>query len=162
MATLGMAALGVVALYVLVTAPLLFLLVKVHGLAGGYTGLFMAALILQLIPIGLFFFPLGFVGVALLAVSLVGCVRRNRRFEALGIDNPEVGARWRLEYALHLWAIGFALEQKAVAYLFLDVVGHRGLGFAQSGLLPLSLALWAVLAVLLVRHRHRSRAALTE
>ena len=157
-----MAALIVVALYVVVTAPLLFLLVKVHRLAGGYTGLFMAALILQLIPIGLFFIPLGLIGVAMLAVSLVGCWRRNRRFEALGIDNPEVSRRWRLEYALHLWAIGFALEQKGVAYLFLDVVGQRGFGFATSGLLPLSLALWAVLAVLLVHHRLRAPAALTD
>jgi hypothetical protein len=157
-----MAAIGVVALYVLVTAPLLVLLVKVHGLAGGYTGLFMAALILQLIPIGLFFFPLGFIGAAMLAVSLAGCVRRNRRFQALHIDNPEVERRWRLEYVLHLWAIGFALEQKGVAYLFLDVVGQRGFGFAMSGLLPLSLGLWLTLAALLLRHRRRLPAPLSE
>jgi hypothetical protein len=146
-------AMVVVALYVVVTAPLLYLVLRVHSLQSDYTRLFMAALILQIIPIGLVFFPLGFIGVVLLLASLVATWRRNRRFRAMGIDNPEVAKRWGLELVFNLWALGFALEQKGVAYLFLDVVGRHGLGFLWSFLIPASALGWLVLIGLIIRER---------
>ena len=142
---------AVVGLYILVTAPLLYLLLRVHAMKSDYTRLFVAALLLQIIPIGLFFFPFGVAGVLLLAVSLGDAYRRHARLKAMGIDNPEVSSRWQLAYMLHLWAIGFTLEQKGVAYLFLDVVNHRGFGFFWQGFLPMSAAIWLILGALILR-----------
>jgi hypothetical protein len=152
-------AMVVVALYVVVTAPLLYLVLRVHSLQSDYTRLFMAALILQIIPIGLVFFPLGFIGVVLLLASLVATWRRNWRFRAMGIENPEVARRWGLELVFNLWALGFALEQKGVAYLFLEVVDHHGLGFLWTGLLPMTGLLAVVLAFLISRERGVLRAS---
>lgn len=148
----------VVGLYVLATAPLLFLVVRVHALKSDYTRLFLAALLLQLIPVGLIFFPFGFIGVILLGVSLVEAYRRHARLKRMGIHNPEVAARWRFEYVCHLWAIGFALEQKGVAYLFLDVVNHHGFRFLWSALLPASVGLWLILGGLIAREWLAGRA----
>jgi hypothetical protein len=149
---------GVVGLYIVVTAPMLALLLKVHGLQSAYTRLFVAAMILQIIPIGLFFFPLGFLGVVLLVVSLAVTWRRNRRFKAMGIDNPEVAKRWTLEYVFNLLGLAFAIEQ-GVAYLFLEVVDHHGLGFLWTGLLPMTGLLAVVLAFLISRERGVLRAS---
>jgi hypothetical protein len=71
----------------------------------------------------------------------------------MGIENPEVARRWGLELVFNLWALGFALEQKGVAYLFLDVVGRRGLGFLWSFLIPASALGWLVLIGLIIRER---------
>src|SRR5690606_36725250 len=104
-------------LCVLATASLLFVLLRVDALKSDYTRLFLAALLLQLIPVGLIFFAFGLVGVALLAVSLAEAHRRHAPLKRMGIHNPEVASRLQLEYMCHLWALGFALEQKGVAYL---------------------------------------------
>lgn len=155
MGATSIGAMIVVGLYVLATAPLLYLLLRVHALKSDYTRLFLAALLLQLIPVGLIFFPFGFVGVALLAVSLSEAHRRHARLKRMGIHNPEVAARWRLEYMCHLWALGFALEQKAVAYMFLDVVNLQGFR-ALWTLAPLSAVMWLILGGLIV-HEARTR-----
>lgn len=158
MGSTSVGAMIVVGLYVLATAPLLFLVVRVHALKSDYTRLFMAALLLQLIPVGLIFFPFGFVGVILLGASLVEAHRRHVRLKRMGIHNPEVAARWRFAYVCHLWAIGFSLEQKGVAYLFLDVVNHHGFGFLWRALLPASVCLWLILGGLIVREWLTGRA----
>ena len=152
-----MDALVVVGLYLVVTAPMLVLLLRVHNLNSDYTRLFMAALLLQIIPLGLLFFPVGFLGVGLLAVTLVATRQRNARFRALGIHNPEVARRWRQEYLLNLWAIGLAIEQKGVAYLFMQVSTHRGLDFLWTGLLPMTVVIWAGLGWAIVRETRSLR-----
>lgn len=149
----------VVGLYVLVTAPLLGITLLIHGLKSDYTGLFVTGLVLQLIPIGLAFFPLGFLGVAVLAYTLWGALRRNQRFKALGIDNLEVYKRWSLEYQANLVALAFAIEQKGVSLLFIEVASRRGFGLLW-GLAPASVVLWAVVIALVVRER-RTLPALT-
>jgi hypothetical protein len=128
----------VVALYIVTTIPLLALLLAVHRLRSDYTRLFQAALVLQIVPLGVLFFPLGFVGLALLVLATGLTVRRNRRFSAMRLENPAVARRWALVHLANAWALGFAVLQKGVVYLFLEVVGHRGLGFATRGLLPLA------------------------
>lgn len=131
----------VVALYLFVTMPFIALVPLAHALRSDYTRLFMAGLVLQLIPIGLVFFPLGFIGVAILGITFVSAHRRNRRFRDLAIDNPDVYRRWSCEYILNAFAFGFAMEQKGVAWLFLEVVSKHGfhiLGF----LIAVSLCLW--------------------
>lgn len=153
---------GVVALYILATAPMLYLVLRVHGLQSDYTRLFMLALILQIIPIGLLFFPLGFLGVVLLVVSVTATARRNRRFKAMGIDNPAVARRWTLEYLFNLVGLGLAIEQKAVSYLFLRVIERQGLGFLWTGLVPITVALAIVLGALIRRERVGWRALVFE
>ena len=149
----ALAGMVVVGLYVLTTAPLLYLLLRAHALKSDYTRWFMAAMMLQILPLGLIFFPLGAIGVVLLAISLAEAHHRHARFKAMGIHNPEVSARWRLEYLYHLWAIGFTLEQKAVAYLFIEVVHRHGFGFFWTWLLPLSGGMWLILGALIIRER---------
>ena len=157
-----MAAMLVVGLYIAVTAPMLYLFLRVHSLNSDYTRLFLAALILQIIPIGLIFFPLGLLGVALLIVSLVGTYRRNARFRALGIHNPEVARRWRQEYVLNLWALGLALEQKGVAYGFMQVIAHQGLAFLWTMLLPMSVLIWGCLGWLIRQETRALKAVAAE
>lgn len=153
---------GVVALYILVTAPMLYLVLRVHGLQSDYTRLFMLALILQIIPIGLLFFPLGFIGLVLLVVSLLATGRRNRRFKAMRIDNPEVARRWALEYVFNLVGLTLAVEQKAVSYLFVQVVERHGLGFLWTGLLPMTGVMAVALVALIRRERMGWRALVIE
>ncbi|MEB3329989.1 MAG: hypothetical protein VKQ33_12215, partial [Candidatus Sericytochromatia bacterium] len=142
-----------VGLYVLVTAPFLPLMLYVHRLGGAYAGLFMAAMVLQLIPIGLAFLPLGLVGVGLLAVSLVGVGRRLTAFRAAGLHNPEVHGRWSREYVANALALGLALEQKGVAWGFLAASQGDGLRVLWGAVLPASGLVWALLAWLIVRER---------
>lgn len=137
-----------VALYVAVTVPLLAILLLVHRWKSDYTTLLMAALILQIIPIGLMFFPAGFVGVVLLAASLALTWRRNRRFRQLRLDNPEVHRRWTQEALLAVVALGFSLEQKGVAWLFAEVAAGKPAIAQLCWLLPGSVALWALIAAL--------------
>lgn len=147
-----MEVMAVVGAYILVTAPLLALIILVHGLKSDYTGVLMAGLVLQIIPIGLLFYPLGFIGVLVLAYTLVGTVRRNRRFKTMGIDNPEVYRRWSTEYLANLVAFSFAIEQKGIGLLFIDVASHKGFGMLWA-LVPLSVLLWIAVIALIVRER---------
>lgn len=149
---------AVVALYLGCTAPFLGLMLYVHGLRSSYTGPFMVAIALQLIPIGLVFFPLGFVGVALLAYSLASCGRRLHAFRQAGLPNPDVERRWSREYLAHLWAFGLALDQKGLALVFIEVTSRRGLDGLWWGLLPFSVALWAILGFSIQREWQRLRA----
>jgi hypothetical protein len=157
---LSIQTMAVVGLYVLCTAPFLGLILYVHALKSSYTQLLVIALILQLIPIGLVFFPLGFIGVALLAYTLVETARRNRLFRAGGYDNPAVEQRWTREYVANLWAFGLALEQKGVALVFIQVTARLGLGGLWEGLLPASLILWSLLGYAIWKEVRRLRGIL--
>ncbi|MDB5100999.1 MAG: hypothetical protein JWM80_5420 [Cyanobacteria bacterium RYN_339] len=152
-----MQAMAVVGLYVACTAPFLVLILYVHALRSSYTNLLIIALILQLIPIGLVFFPLGFIGVALLAYTLAVTGRRNRLFRLGGYDNPAVDRRWTREYVANLWAFGLALEQKGVALVFVQVTSRQGLSGLWQGLLPASVLVWALLGHLIWRERRRMK-----
>lgn len=154
---LSLQAMAVVGLYVACTAPFLGLILYVHALKSSYTQLLIIALILQLIPIGLVFFPLGFIGVALLAYTLAETARRNGQFRASGVQNPEVERRWTREYIANLLAFGLALEQKGVALVFVQVTARQGLEGLWQGLLPVSLIMWALLGHLIWRETRRLR-----
>lgn len=151
--SISLATMIAVGLYVLTTAPFLPLMLFVHRLGGAYAGLFMAAMILQLVPIGLVFIPLGAVGVALLGFSLHRVAQRLKGFRRAGLPNPAVHERWSHEYLANIVALGLALEQKGAAWTFLEA--SRGVGFATfwTWIVPLSLVLWAWLAWLIVRER---------
>lgn len=135
-----------VAFYLVATAPFLPLMLLIHRLGGAYTGLFVVALVLQLVPIGLVYLPLGFIGVVLLGYSLKRTADRLRDFRRSGVHHPEVHARWVKEYLLNLLAFGFALEQKIAAALFIDTSTGAGLTHLLPIALPCSLLLWAGLA----------------
>jgi hypothetical protein len=158
--TLTMQSMAVVGLYVACTAPFLGLILYVHALRSSYTQLLIIALILQLIPIGLVFFPLGFIGVALLAYTLAETGRRNRLFRTGGYQNPEVERRWTREYLANLWSFGLALEQKGVALVFVQVTSRQGLDGLWQGLLPASLILWALLGFSIWREHRRLKGIL--
>lgn len=151
-----MAALLVVGLYILCTVPFLVLLLQMHALRSDYTKLFVVGLVLQLVPVGLVFFPLGVLGVGLLCGTGVSVGRRLRRFRASGLHNPEVLHRWSREFVANVIAVGFGLEQKGVAWLFADVTSRHGFAFLWTGLLPASLAIWLLLGALILRE-HRAR-----
>jgi len=145
----------VVGLYILFTVPFLVLLLFVHRLRSDYTRVFMAAMILQLIPIGLIFFPLGFIGVGLLGYSSWATGRRNSAFRRAGLPNPGVQRRWALEYMANLVAFGFSLEQKAAAFLFIDVTSRQWSPVAWPALAGLSLVIWGLLGPWLWREYRR-------
>lgn len=145
----------VVFLYLLVTLPCLVMLVWVLARRGEYTRLFVGGLLLQLVPVGLLFWPLGLAGVLLLAYALADSARRCRALRRSGIRHPEVERRWSLEYQANLLALAFALEQKAVAWLFLAVVSHRTT--ALGWLVPASAVLWVAVAAL-AGHERRTLA----
>lgn len=151
---LTLATMAAVALYLVATAPFLPLLLIVHRLGGAYTAWFIAAIVLQLVPIGLVFLPLGFIGVLLLASTLLAVTRRLRDFRRSGIDNPEVHRRWIQEYLANLVALGFALEQKGAAFVFLEASSGQGLGHFWTVMLPLSVVMWGAIAALF-RHEWR-------
>lgn len=153
--SLGLVTMPIVALYILCTAPFLPLLLYIHRLQSAYTGVFIAALVLQLIPIGLVFFPLGFIGVAMLAYTLVATARRNHLFRLAGIDNLEVARRWTQEYIANLIAFGFALDQKGVALVFIQVTSRQGFAGLWEGLLPASAILWLLLVPMIHREWRR-------
>ena len=142
----SVATMAAVGIYVAATAPFLPLLLIVHRQGGAYTGPFVAALVLQLVPIGLVFVPLGFIGVGMLGWTLWATDRRLRAFRRSGLDSPEVHGRWLREHLTNLVAFGVALEQKTAALLFLDASAGGGLRHLWTGLLPASVALWLVLA----------------
>lgn len=154
---LTLATLAAVALYLLATAPFLPLLLVVHKLDGAYTMPFIVAIVLQLVPIGLVFLPLGFIGVAILVYTLVAVTQRLRVYRRAGIDNPEVHLRWSREYLANLVALGFALEQKGAAIVFLEASSGQGLGHFWQVMLPASALLWAAIAILFHRERRRIR-----
>lgn len=135
--------LACVGAYLLSTAPFLFLLPLAHrGQAEGRTWL-LAGMVLQLLPIGLIFFPLGFVGVAILGGAWVATLRRQRLFALSGILRPDLAAAWRQEQLLAGAATTLALQQKGVALAFLEAArGHGGWPLAGA-LLLWGLALWA-------------------
>jgi hypothetical protein len=149
----------VVALYVLVSAPFLPLMLYVHRLGGAYAGLFMGALVLQLIPIGLAFLPLGLVGVGLLGFTLAGVGRRLTAFRASGMHNPEVHDRWSKEYVANALALGLALEQKGIAWVFLEASRGGGLHTLWTAILPVSLVVWGLLLGLIARERRTHQRA---
>lgn len=152
---LTLATLAAVALYLVATAPFLPLLLVVHRLGGAYTTLFIAAIVLQLVPIGLVFLPLGFLGVAMLAYTLLAVLRRLGDFRRSGIENPLVHRRWIQEYLANLVALGFALEQKAAALLFLEASSGQGLGHLWSVMLPVSVVMWGAIGLLFRREWRR-------
>ncbi|MEB3223680.1 MAG: hypothetical protein VKS61_16520 [Candidatus Sericytochromatia bacterium] len=149
-----------VGLYVLMTAPFLPLMLYVHRLGGAYSGLFMAAMVLQLVPIGLVFFPMGAVGIGLLGLALWRVGQRLAGFRQAHIDNPEVHLRWSREYVANAIALGFACEQKGAAWVVLEATRGQALWTFGAWVCPLSALLWAGLAWLVVRE-HRARAAMT-
>lgn len=142
---MAMAAMGLVLAYLLVTAPMLLLMLKVHSLGSDYTRLFMIAMFLQLIPIGLIFLPLGVVGLGLLAVTLAATILRNRKFRRGNFDNTEVHRRWTFEAIANFAAFGLALEQKGIAVTFLEVVSQRATPAIWLWLGLGSLGVWGVL-----------------
>lgn len=148
-----MQAIAVVFLYLLASLPFLGLLVGVLRRQSAYSRLFIWGLVLQLIPVGLLYFPFGAAGVLLLAYTLVASHRQNRQFRATGIAHPDVELRWSREYQANLWALGFAVEQKAMAWLFLQVVGRQGFQVLWQWILPLSALMWGGLLCLLWAER---------
>jgi hypothetical protein len=151
-----------VGVYVAMTAPFLPLLLYVNRYGGAYTGLFVAALVLQLVPIGLVFFPLGFIGVGILGWTLWSTRQRLLEFRRSGIPNPSVHAAWVREYLANLVAMGFALEQKGAALAFLEASTGQGLFVLWAIFLPASVLLWAGLAVPLRAERRRLLAIVEE
>lgn len=149
-----MHAIAVVFLYVLATLPFLALLLRVLRHQSDYTRLFVAGLTLQLLPVGLLYLPLGAVGVLLLGYTLVTSYRRNRQFRKTGIEHPEVEHRWSIEYQANLLALGFALEQKAIAWLFVQVVSRHGFEVLWRWILPMSVPMWLGLLLLIELERH--------
>lgn len=142
-----MQAIAIAALYMLVTAPFLVLLIKVHATKSDYLGLFLWGIALQLIPIGLIYFPLGFVGWAILLLSLAGSWKRNRQFRLSGLDNPTVGRQWSLEYGWNLLAFGLATQQKLVALLFVALTGRLATEAHWGALVMGSTVLWAAIGL---------------
>lgn len=152
---LTLATMAAVALYLLATAPFLPLLLVVHKLDGAYTAPFIVAIVLQLVPIGLVFLPLGLVGVAILAYTLHGVWGRLRDFRRAGLASPQVEARWIKEYLANLVAMGLALEQKAAAIVFLEASSGQGLAHFWWVMLPASVVLWAAIGVAFRREWRR-------
>ncbi len=148
-----MQAIAVVFCYMFASLPFLGLLVGVLRRQSAYTRLFVAGLVLQLVPVGLLYFPLGVAGVLLLVYTLAASFRQNRLFRATGIVRPDVEHRWSREYQANLWALGFAVEQKAMAWLFLQVVGRHGFQVLWQWILPLSGVMWTGLFLLLWTER---------
>lgn len=144
MSATTLATLFAVACYVVATIPFLPLMLVVHRLGGAYAGLFMAALVMQILPIGLVFIPIGALGVGLLGYTLHQVRSRLRHFRASGLQNPEVHARWTRECIANWLALALGLEQKAAAWLFLEASsGHAivGLTLVLGGL---SVLLWGL------------------
>ncbi|MEB3186140.1 MAG: hypothetical protein VKP72_01730 [bacterium] len=142
-----MDAIAVVFGYLACTIPCVGLLIWILRLRSDQVGLFAVALWLQLVPVGLLYWPLGLPGVVLLAAALWRCVRRNHRFRSSGLGNPEVERLWSRETVGAWLALGLACEQKGLAWLFLEVTGHRGWDLLWHVLLPVSLIGWLAIAL---------------
>lgn len=149
-----MGAIAVVFGYLACTIPCVGILVGLLRLRSDQTTLFTVALWLQLVPVGLLFWPLGLPGVLLLGLALCRCVVRNRKLRASGIVQAEVERLWSRETIGAFLALGFACEQKAMAWLFLDVTGHRGWAVLPEVLIPASVVTWGAIAVSIWRE-HR-------
>lgn len=123
----GLGAIGLAGLYAAFTVPLLLLLIRVHAWGSPYTRLFQAALLLQIVPVGLVYLPLGAVSLGVLGYALWKAEKQVRQFRALGVSNPAVERRWGT-LALAAWgAMGCACQQKVVAVLFVELVAHQPL-----------------------------------
>ena len=142
--TVALPAIALAFAYLFFTAPLALIVVKVHRLRSDYTRLFMLAMFLQLIPVGLVFFPLGLVGLGLLGFTLASTMLRNRKFRRLAIHNPEVHRRWTVEAIANLAAFAVGLGQKSVAVAFAGVVSKQGWHMQATWLVPATLAVWTV------------------
>lgn len=141
-----LATLFAVACYVVATIPFLPLMLVVHRLGGAYAGLFLAALVMQILPIGLVFIPVGALGVALLAYTLRQVSRRLVQFRLSGMHNADVHARWVKEWLANWVAFGLALEQKAAAWLFLEASSGHPITTLTLVFGGLSAGLWAFIA----------------
>lgn len=137
-------AIALVFAYLVVTAPMALVVLKVHRLQSDYTRLFMIAMFLQLIPVGLVFFPLGFAGLGLLGFTMASTLLRNRKFRRMAIHNPEVHRRWTVEAIANLAAFALGLAQKSVAAAFAGVVSQQPWQHAAAWLAPATLAVWIV------------------
>lgn len=146
-------ALAMVVAYMIVTAPFLYLLVKAHGMQRDYLGLFVTGVILQIIPIGLVYFPLGLAGLAVLGASLSGAAARSRRIRRSALRAPEVIRRWSGDYLLNLVAFALALEQKGIAVVFIAVTRRMSGTALWLSLGAFSLVLWATVLLLARRER---------
>lgn len=144
MSATTLATLFAVAYYVFATVPFLPLMLYVHRLGGAYAGLLMAALVMQILPIGLVFIPVGALGVGLLAYTLYQVRGRLRHFRASGLHNPEVHARWIKEHIANWVALGLALEQKAAAWLFLEASSGHNIWVLTLVLTGLGAVLWVL------------------
>jgi len=141
--TTAMAAIALAFAYILFTAPLALIVIKVHRLRSDYTRLFMLAMFLQLIPVGLVFFPLGLAGQGLLGFTLASTLLRNRKFRRMAIHNPEVHRRWTVEAIANLAAFAVGLGQKSVAVAFAGVVSKQSWHLPAFWLVPATLVVWA-------------------
>lgn len=141
----GLGAIALAGLYALFTVPLLLLLIRVHAWGSPYTRLFQAALLLQIIPVGLVYLPLGAASLGLLALALWKAEKQVRQFRALGVSNPAVERRWGT-LALAGWgAMGCACQQKVVSVLFVQLVAHQPLGRLAPAVVAVSAAGWLAL-----------------
>jgi len=143
-----MDAIAVIGAYLACTVPLLAILLKALTMRGAYMGVFIAGLLLQIIPIGLFFFPLGIIGVGILAYSTISASHRAYQLRRLHLDNQDVERLWTLELLLNLMAIGFAVQQKLFAWLFLQVTLRQADLFLLGVLAGISLLWWALIGTL--------------
>lgn len=149
---MAMPAMTLVILYLAITGPMALVMLKVHGLRSDYTRLFMLAMFLQLIPVGLIFLPLGVIGLALLAYTLGATVLRNRKFRRMAIHNPEVHRQWTVEAIAHFAALGLAVEQKLIALAFMSVVSRQP-GPWWAWLIAGSVVIGAVTGLAIARER---------
>ena len=150
--------------YIACTVPCVGLLVWILQLRSVHAREFQVALFLQLLPVGLLYWPLGVPGVAILGSCIWRGGRRMRQFRGSGLYNPSVEKAWSLEQVGALLAFGLACEQKAFAWLFLEVSSHRGWGVLWGTILPASVFGWLAIALLVRRERLtlKSRLASTE
>ncbi len=150
-----MGAIAVVFGYLACTIPCVGILVGLLRLRSDQATHFTVALWLQLVPVGLLFWPLGLPGVILLGLALWRCLVRNRKLRASGIVQSTVERLWHRETIGAFLALGFACEQKAMAWLFMDVTGHRGWAVLGEILIPASVVTWTAIALGIWRERHR-------
>jgi hypothetical protein len=132
-------------LYILSTAPFLPLLILTHRLRADNTPRIITGMALQIIPLGLVFLPLAVAGVAYLTFLLRESIKRNRQFEQSGLNHPDLWQKWRQETTLLWWAVGLAIQQKIIAWLFLDASARHlpGVQWIAAGVV--SVGLWIVI-----------------
>ena len=82
--------------YIACTVPCVGLLVWILQLRSVHAREFQVALFLQLLPVGLLYWPLGVPGVAILGSCIWRGGRRMRQFRVSGLYNPSVEKAWSL------------------------------------------------------------------